>query len=74
MSEHYRRRRTADRCGGNGKVRYATCGAAVRARLACMERRPAEPLRVYGPCWFCGGWHLTKQAARYDAPTRDEEE
>lgn len=47
------------------KGRYRDDTEAKRVRRCC-ERSRGEPLRVY-ECPRCGGWHLTRVAARQGA-------
>jgi len=41
------------------KHRYRTRADATQHMHVLQSLRPATPLRVYGPCKYCGGWHLT---------------
>lgn len=41
-----------------GKVRYRSKAAAVKAGRFLMARQGAVGICAYGPCSYCGGWHV----------------
>lgn len=52
-------RQEYNQCGK--KTRYRSKHEASIAASSAMNARGGR-LRVYGPCRFCGGWHITHRA------------
>lgn len=46
------------------KYRYPSEASAKSAKKKIQSRLSYDglPLNVYGPCWFCGGWHVGHMA------------
>ncbi|HZA18931.1 MAG TPA: hypothetical protein VE645_18975 [Pseudonocardiaceae bacterium] len=50
--------------GTRSKTSYPSAARARKyARINGEQLRRAS-LRIYGPCKYCGGWHITKQPPR----------
>ena len=71
-----RRRFPQARKRGHGMTRseYEQCGKKDRYSTEHEARKLAAklsalrgyPIRAYGPCWYCGGWHLTHRPSHGD--------